>query len=130
MHSRESDVVAQIRLKQWAEEIQACMNRPKGISVEQWCMQHGVKKSNYYWRLRRVRQACLDTTEVSERRFVELPVLTETTVPSVTANLPALTPVSVTPVAVLHTNDGLSIELTEHASADFLKTLLGVLANA
>lgn len=45
MKSRESQVAAQIRLNQWALEVQECINRPKGMTVDEWCEQHNIKKS-------------------------------------------------------------------------------------
>ena len=74
MKSKESQVAEQVRLNQWALDVQDCMNRPKDMTVEQWCEQRGIKKANYYWRLRRVRQACLEQTETQTGNFVELPV--------------------------------------------------------
>lgn len=56
MASNESRIAVQVRLNQWALDIQACKNRPKNMTVEQWCEQHGITKANYYWRLKRVRQ--------------------------------------------------------------------------
>ena len=50
MASKESQVAAQVRLNQWAQEIQE--NRPKDMTVDEWCKQHNIKKANYYWRLR------------------------------------------------------------------------------
>ena len=52
MASKESQVAAQVRLNQWAQEIQDCQNRPKDMTVDEWCKQHNIKKANYYWRLR------------------------------------------------------------------------------
>lgn len=73
MNSKESMVATQIRLNQWALEIQDCMNRPKDMTVFDWCKQHNITKANYYWRLKRVRQACLKQAEQSAGSFVELP---------------------------------------------------------
>ena len=50
----------QYRLQQWTEQIHACRNRPAGMSVEEWCGEQGITKATYYYRLRRVREACLD----------------------------------------------------------------------
>lgn len=129
MRSRESEIAVQLHLKQWAEDIRDCMNRPENVTVKQWCEQHGITKSNYYWRLRQVRRSCLDATQASEKGFVELvaPVETAVTVP-VTPTIEV--PTSVTPVAVLRASNGLSVEIAEHASTELIKTLLGVLANA
>ena len=52
MASKESQVAAQVRLNQWAQEIQDCQNRPKDMTVDEWGKQHNIKKANYYWRLR------------------------------------------------------------------------------
>lgn len=55
-----SIVAQQVRLHQWAEQVQACRNRPEGMDVETWCSQNNITKANYYYRLRRVREARLE----------------------------------------------------------------------
>ena len=128
MNSKESKVAAQVRLNQWALEIQDCMNRPKGMTVAEWCRQHNITKANYYWRLKRVRQACLEQVEMSTGRFVELPVPAECTVPS--APVPAATSPAPSTSAILHTVSGISVEIMDNATAEFIKNLIGGLANA
>ena len=59
MASKESQVAAQVRLNQWAQEIQDCQNRPKDMTVDEWCKQHNIKKANYYWRLRWLCTGCI-----------------------------------------------------------------------
>lgn len=60
MSSETTAAAVQYRLKEWAEQIRECQNRPAGISVVEWCATHDITKANYYYRLRRVRQACLE----------------------------------------------------------------------
>ena len=60
MSSATTAVAVQYRLKEWAEQIRECQNRPADMSVVDWCASHGITKANYYYRLRRVRQACLE----------------------------------------------------------------------
>ena len=60
MNSATTAVAVQYRLKEWAEQIRECQNRPAGMSVVDWCASHGITKANYYYRLRRVRQVCLE----------------------------------------------------------------------
>lgn len=60
MSSETTAAAVQYRLKEWAEQIRECQNRPAGMSVVDWCATHGITKANYYYRLRRVRQACLE----------------------------------------------------------------------
>ena len=59
MSSETTIVAAQYRLQEWAAQIRDCQNRPEGMSIADWCSLHGITKPNYYYRLRRVRKACL-----------------------------------------------------------------------
>ena len=58
-----SMVAADFRLQEWAAQIRECRNRPAGMSVVGWCAGHGITKANYNYRLRRVREACLETIQ-------------------------------------------------------------------
>ncbi len=60
MSSETTAAAVQYRLKEWAEQIRECQNRPAGMSVVDWCATRSITKANYYYRLRRVRQACLE----------------------------------------------------------------------
>ena len=128
MASKESQIAAQVRLRQWAQEIQDCQNRPKNMTVGEWCEQHNMKKASYYWRLKRVRQALLEQVEVPETDFIELPIPVETTLPSVAAPEIVINPVST--AAVLHVTEGISIEIKESATADFIKNLFEAIIHA
>lgn len=61
MNSETAIVVARYRIKEWAEQIRDCQNRPAGMSVADRCADNGITKANYYYRLRRVRAACLES---------------------------------------------------------------------
>lgn len=60
MSSETTLAATQFRLQEWAAQIRACQNRPDGMSVAHWCACNGLTKANYYYRLRRVRKACLE----------------------------------------------------------------------
>ena len=60
MSSETTLAAAQFRLQEWAAQIRNCQNRPDGMSVVDWCACNGLTKANYYYRLRRVRKACLE----------------------------------------------------------------------
>ena len=122
MKSQTSLVAQQIRLNQWAEQIHECNNRPQGMSVNDWCLQNGITKTNYYWRLRKVREALLTAAETTtSATFAEL-------------KEPEVAPVPVKPkeystpkiVAVIKTNQ-CSIEITDQASSTFLNNLMGAI---
>ena len=75
MASQTSIVAKQIRLMEWAEQIRDCQNRPREMDVAAWCTQHGITKANYYYRLKRVRKACLDLLpDTEDSAFIEVPV--------------------------------------------------------
>ena len=116
MKSQTSLVAEQCRIQSWAMQIKDCQSRPKDMTVDEWCLQNNITKANYYYRLRRVRQACLDSME-SKPTFVELPA-------------PELPPAnectaSSSVSAVIRGANRLCIELHENASSDFLKKLIG-----
>lgn len=60
MSSETSMIAANFRLQEWAAQIRQCQSWPAGMSVASWCANNGITKANYYYRLRRVRKACLE----------------------------------------------------------------------
>lgn len=114
-------VADQYRLLEWAEQIKSCQNRPDGMQVKEWCSQNGITKSNYYYRLRRVRQACLDTFPVQ-------------TPPSVMEPVPAelLNPISrpSAPNGIDISAGTFKIHVTESTSMELLGNVLKVMAHA
>ena len=122
MSSQTSLVAEQVRLRQWAAQIQECQNRPADMKVETWCSEHGITKANYYYRLRRVRKACLKACN-PEPVFVELPVPASETISSADF-------LDVKPAAVLRNSRGLVLEVYNHTSADIIRSILEVLVHA
>ena len=128
MESETSLIARQIRLQQWADDIRECNSRPAGVTVKQWCCEHGLTKATYYWRLRAVRTACLDTmrntadvpdtgdvSEIPEKaEFVEMP----------------MNPVAKQHVAaVIHIGPA-DIEIPENLSDEMLLRIMKAVAHA
>ena len=44
------------------------------MSVVEWCAGHGITKADYYYRLRRVRKACLETIQTKMPAQQAVPV--------------------------------------------------------
>jgi len=108
--------------------------RSGSVSLDKWLSPHwtggsaakeySITKANYYYRLKCVRQACLDAIPDLPTGFVELPAPPDTLpVPENMLDAPSVS-------AVIHTRNGVSIELYDSASADFMQKLLGVTACA
>lgn len=60
MSSETTLAAEQCRLLEWAAQIRDCQNRPSDMSIVNWCTCHDITKANYYYRLRRIRKACLE----------------------------------------------------------------------
>lgn len=116
MNSQTSLVAKQCRIQSWALQIKDCQNRPAGMTVGEWCLQNNITKADYYYRLKCVRQACLDSME-STPTFVELPV------PEIKSAKECS--VGSTAAAVIRGTNGITIELHENASSEFIKNLIG-----
>ena len=122
MNTQTSLVAEQIRLQQWADQIRDCQNRPSDMKVDAWCREHGITKANYYYRLRRVREACLELCDPVPS-FVELTTQPEST--------PAKTsPTHSSVAAVLHTESEITIDIYNDASTEFLRNLIGAASHA
>ena len=121
MNSTTSLVARQYRLNQWAEQIRDCQNRPDGMAVSEWCSLHGITKANYYYRLKQVRKACLET--VSEEKFTQsiVPVPQEIMAPAVQASSVPGVDISV---------NRFCIHVTESTSLELLTRVLKVAAHA
>ena len=74
MSSETTMVAEQCRLREWAAQIRDCQSRPSGMSVVEWCAGHGITKADYYYRLRRVRKACLETIQTKMPAQQAVPV--------------------------------------------------------
>ncbi len=77
MSSETTMVAEQCRLQEWAAQIRDCQSRPAGMTVVSWCACHGITKANYYYRLRRVRKACLESIQEKRPAQQMVPVRSE-----------------------------------------------------
>ena len=49
----------EMHLQEWTAQIEA--QQASGITVQKWCEEKGINPKTYYYRLRRVREQCVDT---------------------------------------------------------------------
>ncbi len=116
MNSETSLVARNYRLQQWAAQIQECNNRPKGMEVKEWCSQHNITKAAYYYRMRKVREACLDIVNLADTpSFIEVPI----------EETPDLT----LPAAILRSANGMELQVQENASSNFLTNLIEAMSH-
>ena len=69
----EKNTVAGKTAKAKEKELEEWLRGLEGMDVATWCEQHNITKANYYYRLKRVRQMCLEQmTDTVQPAFVEL----------------------------------------------------------
>ena len=49
-----ANVKQEVQLSEWAKDLE--QQREAGLGVDEWCKKVGIKRSTYYYRLRRVRE--------------------------------------------------------------------------
>ena len=125
MTTQTSLMAEQVRLQEWAGQVRDCKNRPRGMNVETLCAQNNITKANYYYRLRRVRKACLDQMQTEQSNFIELPMPSEANMSVGTDNVSD--PV---PAIRIKTKEGVSFEVFSNASTEVLKYLIKVVTHA
>ena len=52
-------VKQEVRLHEWAAQIEA--QQASGMTVQRWCAENGINDKTYYYRLRRVREQCVES---------------------------------------------------------------------
>lgn len=124
MSSQTSSVAQQVRIQQWADLIRDCQNRPCEMTLDTWCLLHEINKATYYYRLRKVRQACLSVMAPPKPVFVELS-LPDTTKPDILAENN-----SSRPIAILHGRNGLTLELLSAVPSELVDAVLKVMSHA
>ena len=121
---QETSVVARnYRLQEWAFMVQDCNNRPKGMTITQWCSEHDIKPANYYYRLNEVRKACLETLPTESIQQQVVPVSQELLGRQTVAPVSNVTGLDVSV-------NGISIHVTENTSLELLKMVIRVASNA
>lgn len=61
MESKTTAITAvkqEVRLNEWTAQIEA--QQASGLTVQQWCAENGINPKTYYYRLRKVREQCVD----------------------------------------------------------------------
>lgn len=53
-------VKQKVRLQEWSSQIEA--QQASGLTVQQWCMENGLKPKTYYYHLKKVREQFLDSS--------------------------------------------------------------------
>lgn len=122
--STTSLIARQCRLREWAQMVQDCRNRPEEMSVNEWCEAHSITKANYYYRMTQVRKACLDAVpkEVVEQAIVPIPMNLMTIAEQGSSETEADS------FLELESN-GITVRVTQQTSAELLSKVLGVIAH-
>ena len=121
MKSTTCMVATQFRMQDWVEQIKACQDRPEGMKITDWCSINGITKGTYYYRLRKVREACLESLPEEMLTHSVVAVPREIMDPKPISNVQAGLDISA---------NGFSIHVTENTSLNLLAEILQVIAHA
>lgn len=122
-------IAQQFRLKEWAEQIKNCNNRPIGMTVDGWCKKNGITKANYYYRLKRIRQVYLETVPEKETQtaIVPLEIMNSSAADIVTSKeAKALIPSDSLEI----TGNGFTLTVTSNTPLELLSKVLKVVSDA
>lgn len=67
-------ITRQYKLEKWTQIICEC--RSSGLTIAQWCKANAIQPSNYYYWLKRVRQAACDTLPAIKQELCNIVPLT------------------------------------------------------
>ena len=129
MKSQTSFVARNVRLQEWAKLVRECNARPSEMTVAQWCAEHNITKCDYYYRLRAVRKACLESMPDSIVQQEIIPVSMKL-LTSADESCVQESPVMLTDDSFIELSaHGIVLRVTEQTSCTLLSKVLGVLAH-
>lgn len=96
-----------IRLQEWNRQIEE--QKLSGLSVQEWCQQHGINQKTYYYHLRKVREEFLRSGKAEN---------TQAQIEAERSVVPILTTSSDRNITI--EKNGLRITLPENISAEIL----------
>lgn len=113
-------ITPQERLEKWNEAI--CTQKASGLTIKDWCSENGVNLNTYYYYLRRIRDAMLES---SGPRLVEMKTNAEDAAPK------AADPVSgeFHPLVTVRVRDS-EIRIGENASLELISAVLEAVRHA
>lgn len=112
----------QIRIQQWAEIIQD--RTSSGLTVDDYCENHGLSRNQYYYWLRKVKARFLE----AEPQLVELHV--PETVPAVREPMPVNPAVTADVPQLLISKGDIEIRVNSNISPELLMTVFNCLSHA
>lgn len=82
--------------------------------------ENNLSKANYYYRLQRVREVCLDQMQATSPTFFELPTSSDTEASPTVNRLPMENSMDPVPVIRIKNKNGVSAEVFSDTSLKFL----------
>jgi len=124
----EINAVRAIKLKQWADMIQAC--RRSGQTVNTWCSENGINPKTYYYRLKQVRREALRNAPAIpglfpiQRGTESTPVFAEVTLHPDTLPKTGTQPLATNALAAAITIGELTISIYNEANPDIIASII------
>lgn len=125
MNTKAALVARSCRFREWADMILECKRRPEYMPVKQWCEENSITVANYYYRMKEVRKACLETVPEEDIDQMIIPV------PQALLSTHKLQEdkTSFLPGTLELTCGNISIRVNDQTSMEFLSKVLKVAAH-
>ena len=116
-------ITHEIRLTHWKEIVEACNNRPAGLSARAWLEENGIKVKTYYYWLRRIRREAYEQIKSDNKSGLTLSTNRNVSYADITLTGNTSSGPAMHPVAVISSGN-LSIDISDNASEEFLMKLM------
>ena len=122
-------ITHEMRLKNWTHVVEECNNRPQDVTVKQWLADNGINEKVYYYWLRRVRQAAYDQMKSEQTGELVVTPNNKISYAEITLTGNTISRALNAPAAVISAG-GISIDISEQASEEFLIRLMRAMKHA
>ena len=122
-------ITHEMRLKNWTHVVEECNNRPQDVTVKQWLADNGINEKVYYYWLRRVRQAAYDQMKSEQTGELVVTPNNKISYAEITLTGNTISRTLNAPAAVISAG-GISIDISEQASEEFLIKLMRAMKHA
>ena len=122
----------EVRLAHWSAVVSECQNRPAGMTINEWCTEHGISDKQYYYWQRQVRKVTYDQMVAEQNlpaassagavTFTAIPLPQQSREPSAALN-------GFVPDAVLRAGK-VTVALSNSASSQLIRQIMEAAAYA
>lgn len=125
-HMKIKEVKRQANLNKWSEIIRD--RAVSGLTVRQYCREHGITKDQYYYWLKIVREAAIEAVEAQQNALVEIPTL-QSGLPTTIPEEGSVTGSQASPCVLIQMGK-VTVQVDDRAPVELVKGIVEVMQRA